>query len=412
MAYQSAGVQFVKLENAPRQDFEAVERKGVGHPDTLSDALAEELSRVYSNYTLSNFGAVLHHNFDKVGLLGGASHVEFGKGYLTRPIRVLLNGRASWRFGDVEIPLKHMLERTASDFLVRYFPTMNPEKDIEIHYNMSSASSPGKVDETAKKEGTRKRWFEPRGLDDLRELKFLASNDTSLGCGYAPLSQVERLVLEIEGLLNSPDYKKSNPWIGSDIKVMASRVGEQLDVTMCVPQIADHVPNIEAYQRNLKQAEEDAKKIMEKYFDKKASLRLNTRDDFEACELYLTALGSSIESGDEGLVGRGNRINGLITPCRPMSIEGACGKNPVYHIGKLYNIAAREIAEHVSTRTGHYTEVYLISQSGRLLEDPWKTLVVSEAVPETDEIPDIVYEGLKDIHKITGRLLKGEVRLF
>ena len=77
----------------------------MGHPDTLSDALAETLSVNYSNYTLQKYGAVLHHNFDKVGLLGGASHVVFGKGFLTKPIRVLLNGRASTKFGNEGIPV-------------------------------------------------------------------------------------------------------------------------------------------------------------------------------------------------------------------------------------------------------------------------------------------------------------------
>ena len=74
------------------------------------------------------------------------------------------------------------------------------------------------------------------------------------------------------------------------------------------------------------------------------SVSLNTRDNFDTNELYLTVIGSSIESGDEGLVGRGNRINGLISSGRPMSMEGACGKNPVYHVGKLYNLCTLNIA--------------------------------------------------------------------
>jgi S-adenosylmethionine synthetase len=56
--------------------------------------------------------------------------------------------------------------------------------------------------------------------------------------------------------------------------------------------------------------------------------RINMRDIPAQDELYLTYTGSSIESGDEGVVGRGNRVTGLITPLRPMNIEGAIGKNP------------------------------------------------------------------------------------
>jgi len=401
-----------KTENS--SEYEFVERKGKAHPDTLSDALAEELSRVYSNYTLSNFGAILHHNFDKVGLLGGQSSVKFGEGYLTQPIRVLINGRASVRFAGKKIPVKNMLEKTARDFLMKHFPKINREKDIEIHYNLSNASSPGKVDENASKEGTRKYWFEPRGLHDLRELRHLGSNDTSLGCSFAPLSKTENLVLQIENYLNSSEYKKNNPWIGGDIKIMASRIGNDIDITICIPQIADFVPNVQSYRENMEKARKDIMNLVKKLVPKmKVSLSLNTRDDFEACELYLTAIGSSIESGDEGLVGRGNRINGLITPCNPMCMEGACGKNPVYHVGKIYNLAADRIAKRIHEMTGSKVEVYLISQSGRTLIDPWKTVVVlKKNGVDSDKVLKLVQEELKRIPSITDSVIKGEVGLF
>jgi S-adenosylmethionine synthetase len=89
-----------------KKNIEIIERKGFGHPDTLSDALAERLSANYSWYTLEKFGVILHHNFDKVGLLGGSSSVKFGDGKMVDPIRVLLNGRASLKFGVEEIPLR------------------------------------------------------------------------------------------------------------------------------------------------------------------------------------------------------------------------------------------------------------------------------------------------------------------
>lgn len=194
-------------------DFEFVERKGVGHPDTLADALAERLSLAYSRFTKERYGAILHHNFDKTGLLGGASHVEFGKGFLTKPIRVLLTGRASTKFGDEEIDVESILTKEAKRFLLERFPMIDPEKDLEIHQLLSNKSSPGKVDENAKKEGTRKFWFEPRSLDDLGELRFLGSNDTSLGCGYYPYTRLEALILDVESTLNSTEYKADKPWL-------------------------------------------------------------------------------------------------------------------------------------------------------------------------------------------------------
>ena len=326
-------------------EYEFVERKGIGHPDTLSDALAEYLSVNYSNYTLKQFGAVLHHNFDKVGLLGGASFVKFGGGYLTKPIRVLLNGRASTKFADIEIPVKDLLIIWAKEFLLSKFPMIDPETNLEFHYNLSNQSSPGKTDEKGSAKGTRKYWFEPRSLDDLQELKHLFSNDTSLGVGYFPYSKLEKLVLDIEQKLNSQEFRKENPWIGSDIKIMGFRYQDDYDITLCIPQIGKWVKDIKGYKNNLSHGEKVIESIAVSLGVKKIKLHINTRDNYENSELYLTAIGSSIESGDEGLVGRGNRINGVISPMRRMSMEGACGKNPVYHIGKIYYVAAQEISK-------------------------------------------------------------------
>jgi S-adenosylmethionine synthetase len=402
------------IDTPLKYSFEVVERKGLGHPDTLSDALAEELSRVYSKYTLSNFKAILHHNFDKVGLLGGSSHVEFGKGYMKSPIRVLLNGRASSKFGSIKIPVKEILESTALNFLLKRFPMLNPKTDINVCYNLSTTSSPGNVEEKSKKNFARRYWFKPRGLHDLQELKNLCSNDTSSGCAFAPLSNTEKTVLDIERRLNSDKYRKNNPWIGSDIKVMATSINGELGITICVPQIADHVPDMNSYIRNIQQVRLDIINIAKKRFNEdKVSISINTRDKINSCELYLTATGSSIESGDEGLVGRGNRINGLITPCRPMSIEGVCGKNPVYHVGKIYNIAARSIAERINKEYEKYVEVYIISQSGRFLTKPWKTIILIEN-GKTDEenILSIVRSEIERMPEIKNSLLDGKIELF
>ncbi|PIZ43628.1 hypothetical protein COY33_01180, partial [candidate division WWE3 bacterium CG_4_10_14_0_2_um_filter_42_7] len=190
-------LQFVR-KNYIESPVEFVERKGLGHPDTLSDSLAEYLSVEYSLYTKDRFGAILHHNFDKIGLLGGSSYVKFGMGYLINPIRVLLNGRASTRFGNELIPVEKLLIKWSKEFLASKLPQINVNKDLEFHYNLSNKSSPGKTDLQEASYGTRKYWFEPRSLDDLQELKHLVSNDTSLGVGFAPLSQLEKFILEIE----------------------------------------------------------------------------------------------------------------------------------------------------------------------------------------------------------------------
>jgi len=390
-------------------DFEFIERKGLGHPDTLADMLAEYLSNKYSNYTLKKFGAILHHNFDKMGLLGGTSFVIFGQGYLTKPIKVLINGRVSTKFGRQIIPIRKLLVEWIKEFFKNRLPNLNINKDLDFCFNISNQSSPGKTHEKESLKGTRRYWFEPRGLDDLPELKKLVANDTSLGVGYAPSSMLEKVVLDIESVLNSSSYKRKNPWMGSDIKILAFRSGSDIKITMCIPQIANNVKNIGNYKENLTIAASDIKKIVRKYSFNKFELNINTRDKFDVCEIYLTATGSSIESGDEGLAGRGNRVNQLITPNRPMNIECVFGKNPVYHIGKIYYVSAFKIAEKIYKKFGIENEVYLASQSGKDLLDPWITVVtIPKGFEKLKEIQDFVYKEFSNLSKITSRIINGK----
>ncbi len=327
------------------------------------------------------------------------------------PIRVLLNGRASLKFGEEEIPVEKMLVDWTKEFMKEKFPLLDVNKDLKFIYNLSTKSSPGKTDEKAADKGTRKYWFEPRNLDDIQETKKLLSNDTSLGVGFYPLSNLEKFILDMEKKLNA--YSKENPWMGTDIKILAFNNGEEYDVTMCIPQVANYVKSIDEYKNNIDKAKEYILSIAREHDIKNISLSINTRDNFDLNELYLTAIGSSIESGDEGLVGRGNRVNGLITPMRPMSMEGASGKNPVYHIGKVYYILANNIAKKIFDKYGVYNETYVASQSGRDLLDPW---IVSIFLPDnfTDDagVREIINNEIKKITEITDMVIREAIRVY
>jgi S-adenosylmethionine synthetase len=411
------GVKNYIITRCPKQrEFEIVERKGIGHPDTMADALAEDFSRSFSNYTNEAFGAILHHNFDKVGLLGGASKVTFGKGKLIKPIRVLINGRASISFGNTVIPVKKILEERTFSFFSEKIPQLNFQKDIKILYNISTSSSPGKIAGLGlSEEQVREYMFKPRGLFDLKELSYLGGNDTSIGCSYAPLSFCESLVLEIERKL-SGEFRKKKPWVGSDIKILAIRNKNKIELTICVPEIASFVSGLNQYIENLEIIKKEIFSIKKSLINSHTydlSIFVNTKDNYKTGNLYLTATGSAIESGDEGLVGRGNRINGLITSCRPMSIEGICGKNPVYHVGKMYNIIAQKIAKEIFDKTKKYVEAYIVSQNGRLLSEPWAIIINSAGKPLKLEITkEVITKELDEIPNLTKKLLKGEIQLY
>ncbi|MET7795827.1 methionine adenosyltransferase [Streptomyces decoyicus] len=388
-----------------------VERKGLGHPDTLADHLAERLSRAYSHHTVARFGAVLHHNFDKLALLGGASEVRYGAGRMTAPVRVLVNGRAAPMCGGETIPVEEIVEAEVRAFFAERLPEVADHLDIV--FNITSNSSPGAV-LTDDRVPDRTRWFNPRSVDDLRERRVRLSNDTSLGTGWAPENAFESFVRElVNHFSGDSDFTRARAWCGSDVKLMGYWDGGQADVVLCVPQKSRHVTSRAEYVRNAETVLAECHRMANlRLPGAQARFRLNARDVPERDELYLTYTGSSIESGDEGVVGRGNRVNGLITPLRPMNLEGANGKNPVYHVGKLYNIAAQRLAERLHEATNGHAEVHLVSTTGQRLDQPWRILVrLSAHDAEVDKVQALVAETLGEFSALTDELVSDGIVL-
>ena len=383
--------------------LEVVERKGRGHPDTLADGLAEELSVRYCLYTRERFGSVLHHNFDKVGLLGGASDARLGEGQMLAPIRVLLNGRASARFGNEVIPLPTLLQEWATGFLTRELPMLDPDRHLIFHDNVSSANTAGYPAAD----------FSPQSLADLFQTRQTLSSDTATVCIQYPPTPVETMVLGVEQHLTSDLYRDRRPWLGSDIKVMACGSASGVSITACVPQIADYVPDLQTYQANLESVRADIQSLVEQHLPgARVDVRLNTLDDFERGSLYLTVLGSCIESGDEGMVGRGNRSSGFISVLRPFSGEAACGKNPVFFPGKVYTAVGTEVARRLHEASGARIDVWLMSQEGRPLSDPWKVIVWHDggALAEAT-VREVLGDVLTRIPALTEAMLRREIRL-
>jgi len=156
-------------------------------------------------------------------------------------------------------------------------------------------------------------------------------------------------------------------------------------------------------------------KIAAKYFEKeKISIYLNTRDNYEKNDLYLTAIGSAIESGDEGAVGRGNRSRGVIPFCRNFSMEAACGKNPVYHTGKLFTAIGDIISEKIYNNYKLENVVYCTSKMGDFIEEPWNISVeFNEEINESTKqsIKKIVENEVKNHKKVTEDIINGYRKL-
>jgi S-adenosylmethionine synthetase len=172
--------------------------------------------------------------------------------------------------------------------------------------------------------------------------------------------------------LNSEKVKKQWPQIGEDIKIMGTRVDDKIHMQVAAAIISTETKDKDEYANVMQGITDIVKDLAVKITDLNVDVSVNTADSPEDDLFYLTVTGTSAEHGDDGQVGRGNRANGLITPYRPMTLEAAAGKNPVSHVGKTYNVAAREITERVYKEHPDLSQVYcyLVSQIGAPITQP------------------------------------------
>ncbi len=333
------------------QEVELVERKGLGHPDSIADGVSESVSRALCRLYLDEFGKILHHNTDETQVVGGASEPKFGGGRVTSPIYILLVGRATTEVNGEKLPYRDVAIEAARN----YVKSVCSHVDIDKHVEFDCKIGQGSVD--------------LRGVFDQKEV---LSNDTSFGVGFAPLSDTERIVLESEKLLTLK-LKKKVPAIGEDVKVMGYRQGEKIHLTVAAALVDSEVKDGQEYQSVCDEIRDKLADQATKLTRRELTIDVNTADDPELGRYYLTVTGCSMEAGDDGSVGRGNRANGLITPCRPMSLEASAGKNPVNHVGKIYNILGNMIANDIVKETGgnvREVHVRILSQIGKPVDQP------------------------------------------
>lgn len=398
-------------------EFEVVETKGKGHPDNICDTLAEKISANYSKFCLEKYGVILRHMIDKLSVLGGGSLVQFGGGKMIAPIRVLVNGRFTDRFGSEKINYMGIVNQTIKSYFKELFPLLDVNNCLLIIDNTHHNEGPGVVyndDGTTRNE--RKNFFEAIDKNDLeRHSNHFKCNDTSTTVSYYPISSLEKTVLEIEQTLNSNQYKSQYPWVGSDIKVMGIRKNKKIEITSCVPLISIYVLDLNDYLVKLDKIKSDVYDIAKKYFkDNEIEVFLNTRDNYEKNDLYLTVIGSAIESGDEGAVGRGNRSRGVIPFCRNFSMEASCGKNPVYHTGKLFTAIGDIVSERIYNELNIENVVYCTSKMGDSIDNPWNISVEINARKSEsiiDKIGEIINHEIENHCEITKKLINHEIKL-
>ncbi len=377
-----------------QKEVEIVERKGKGHPDSLCDEAAETLSVALSSWYKDHYGKILHHNVDKAVLVGGSTTVHFGGGQFHKKIKVIVAGRATLT-DDLRDPEEVLVpivrERLQSQ--IRHLRDEHLDIYLEVR--------PGAAD------------LQAIFQDEDRPPP---ANDTSLAVGFAPLTPLEKITLETESFLNSEEVKRLMGPLGEDIKVMGVRKDDQIRLTIAAAFLASLVPDRQTYDRLKEQVVQLVKeRVVSRFWSGQVEVYVNTADTRES--VYLTLTGTSAESGDDGQVGRGNRACGLITPFRPMSLEAIAGKNPVNHVGKVYSIMSRLIAEKVVEQFPEVRQVYcyMVSQIGRPINDPEAVAVEVWGVSPSavkNSVETIVESVLDDWKEIRQGFLDRKWRIF
>lgn len=389
------------LKNTPvsEQAVEIVERKGLGHPDSICDAVMDRVSVALSREYIKRFGSVLHHNIDKGMIVAGRVEKGFKRGRVTKPMEIIIGDRATFTIGKVTVPVVSIVKETVEAWFGENLVHVDPKKDLKIRVVLE----PGSVE-----------------LADIfnRKGRLKGANDTSASVGYAPFTPTEEAVLETERFINSPAFKLEFPETGTDVKVMGVRRGAGLDLTVACPLLCTMVENELDYFARKARILKALKGFTSGFPFTGTAISLNTLDlrGRGVGGIYLSLLGTSAEDADSGQVGRGNRVNGVISLNRPMGTEAAAGKNPVSHVGKIYTVLSHRIAAELYERIEGIKEVYvwLLSRIGTPIDKPRQVYVMVIPGKRVDKkkveksVSAILDEFLSGIGTFTGELSRGE----
>jgi len=380
------------IEDLP---VEIVERKGVGHPDSLCDGIAERVSLEYCRWCEENFGVLLHHNFDKVQLVAGDVDVKFGGGHIIRPIKIQIAGRGTPSYNGQRVPMDTLAIEAARAHIKETMRYLDPVEHVNI------------------------TCYAGRGASELvSAVEHVEANDTSFGVSHWPRSRLENNVYETANHINFTLIDQFP--IGEDIKVMGCRRNGEVTLTVSIPFIATRINDANEYLEIKGAVQAAIQEFSQKLDHRPVKVNVNTADKVKRGDFYLTLTGTSAECGDDGGVGRGNRVNGLIAPFRSASFEAACGKNPISHVGKVYNVLAFLAASDIVEKVPNVKEavVYILSQIGQPLDQP---LVASALVRSAggqltaatqNDVRDVLDERLANVADTCAMIRRREITLF
>lgn len=399
----SAGIFLEPIRSMPtfKKRFEIVERKGIGHPDTICDLIMNQISIELSKMYLKETGAIQHHNMDKSLLVAGQSENKFGGGKITKPMKLVIGDRATFEVKGQKLPVEDVAISTAKKW---FDNNLRFVKEEHVEYQLEVGTSS----------------HELRSI--FENPKSFVANDTSALVGYAPFTKTESSVLETEEYINSQNFKKEFPESGEDVKVMGFRNDNTLDLTIAMAFVDSHVDSENHYFKRKQDMLQSISEFHRKRGDfDEVKITMNNLDTKnKGIEgLYLTVLGTSADNADSGEVGRGNMANRVISITRPAGSEATAGKNPVSHIGKIYNALSFKLAEEIQKAVPDLEEVlvWMYNVIGKPVNEPKAIIIQPISDKELDvakfesAIKEIVEQNLNKMDEFCMQLASGKIEI-
>lgn len=395
-----SGIFIEQIKSIPtfRRQFEIVERKGIGHPDTICDLMMDKVSIELSKLYLKETGTIQHHNMDKTMLVAGKTENRFGGGKVIKPMKFILGDRATFEVNGRKLQIDDFVKETAKSWLEENLRYVKDNVEFQLELGTTSTE-----------------------LQSIFKKQEITSNDTSVLVGYAPFTETESIVLEVERFINSKQFKSEFPVAGEDVKVMGLRNGNWLDLTVAIAFVDRFVDS----QRDYFKKKHEMVSAVTEFAKNKSRFNVHTAincldDESKGMDgMYLTVLGTSADNADSGEVGRGNKANRVISPCRPAGAEAIAGKNPVSHIGKIYNTLSFKIADEIYNQVSNVDEVSVLMYNiiGRPVNDPKAVIIqpitknnVEMTQADKTQIQKIVSTNLEQMHSFCMSLISGKTQ--
>jgi S-adenosylmethionine synthetase len=333
--------------------IEVVERKGIGHPDTLANQIAESACCAISKFFIKRYKILPRFNIDQVEIVGGDVEVDFLKGKIIKSGIISISGKTSYlKHKDitvvnkiVAIDTRKTIEKIFSKDILKFFA---------VKTNIGGYSEKNKI------------FFENKTMP--------LSEDTCLGIGFYPYTDTEKLTLDISTQLNK--LSKVFP-IGKDTKVMVVRKNKNIQIIISAAFLSNKIKDLNEYFLIKGKIKSRLLNFIKNKIKNKFELIINNADNKKEGRAYITLSGTAAEH-DKGSLARGNGISGLIVPYRPASLEVIYGKNPVYNISKLYNLFARYLAKKIAflfNNDNIFITVEILSVIGNEINRPGAILV-------------------------------------